>query len=124
MPAVTLGNIAGALDAEFITKSVDTRLSVATALASDLMSDVLAFSNPGSILLTSLASPQAVRTAEVADIHAICFVLGKKPSEDAVRLAEDNSIPLMTTRHSLLSASGILYNMGLVGSEPGGSGEK
>jgi len=115
MAAMTVWKIAAALEAELLTKTADTRRSVNTAYASDLMSDVLAFGSANSILLTSLASAQAVRTAEVADIIAICFVLGKRPDEKAIELAEESNIPLMTTQTSLFSASGILHEMGLSG---------
>ena len=77
------------------------------------MSDVLAYSRPGSLLLTSLVSPQAVRTAEVADITAICFVFGKEPSADMIALAEDGDIPLLVSKYSLYCASGKLYEIGL-----------
>ena len=113
MAAMTVWQIAAALDAELLTKTADTRRSLSTAYASDLMSDVLAFGSANSMLLTSLASAQAVRTAEVADIIAICFVLGKKPDERAVALAEESNIPLMTTQASLFSASVKLHEMGL-----------
>ena len=116
MSTFTVGNIAEALDAELCTRNADTRISVSAACASDLMSDVLAFGAPKSILLTSLASPQAVRTAEVADLLAVCFVLGKTPGEEAIRLAEECNIPLMTTKLSLFSASGVLHKLGLSGS--------
>lgn len=115
MPATTIDSIAKALDAELHTSSADTQRSVQSVCASDLMSDVLAFSSPKSILLTGLASPQTVRTAEVADILAICFVFGKKPGDETIKLAEEINIPLLTTRLSLFSASGVLYEMGMTG---------
>ena len=79
------------------------------------MSDVLAYSRPGSLLLTSLVSPQAIRTAEVADITAICFVFGKEPSADMISLAEEGDITLLVSKYSLYCASGKLYKIGLKG---------
>jgi len=117
MPAIAVAILAKALDAHFHTKNADKWRTVSTACASDLMSDVLAFCSPKSILLTGLASPQAVRTAEVADIAAICFVLGKTPGQEAVKLAEENNIPLMTTALPLFSASAILHGLGLTGDQ-------
>ena len=60
---------------------VDLDIVVPCAGAADLMSDVLAFAEPGSLLLTGLCNPQVVRTAEMADIAAIVFVRGKYPRQ-------------------------------------------
>jgi hypothetical protein len=117
MAAITVSDIAQALHAQFHTKRADARRVVNSACASDLMSDVLAFGQPKSILLTGLTSLQSVRTAEVADITAICFVFGKEPGEETVGLAEESNIPLMTTHHGLFVASGLLYRLGLPGIE-------
>ena len=115
MSAMNVSDIAQALDARMFTSIADTSRNVQSACASDLMSDVLAFSNAKSILLTGLVSLQTVRTAEVADLFAVCFVFGKEPSDETVRLAEASNIPLMSTQLSLFSASGVLYEKGLSG---------
>lgn len=103
------------MQAEIVTKNVSTNCQVELVCASDLMSDVLAFSRPGSVLLTSLVSPQAIRTAEIADISAICFVSGKKPSPDVITAAEECGIPVMVCNYSLYTCSGKLFEIGLLG---------
>jgi predicted transcriptional regulator len=82
----------------------------------DLMSDVLAFIETNSILLTGLNNIQAIRTAEIAEIKAICFVRGKHPSEEMKKLAEVKEIILLSTTLPLFVACGKLYMKGLVGS--------
>lgn len=116
--AVSLQTIQETLHAELITKELSANQLFKVVCASDLMSDVLAYSIPGSLLLTSLASPQAVRTADVADILAICFVFGKQPSEETISLAAETNIPLLVSKYSLFCASGKLYSIGLAGSLP------
>ena len=81
--------------------------------AADLMSDVLAFTSPGSLLLTGLANVQSVITAHVAEVKAIVYVRGKKPDADAVRLAEQKGIPLLTSPLSMFTACGRLFASGL-----------
>lgn len=81
--------------------------------ASDLMSDVLAFSQSGSLLLTGLATAQTVQTAFIADITAIVFVRGKRPNSEVIALAKERKIPLLGTQYSMFEASGILYRAGL-----------
>jgi len=81
--------------------------------ASDLMSDTLAFMPDGSILLTGLVNDQVVRTADMVDCRAVILVRGKRPSPEMVETAEAMDICLLTTNHSMYSASGILYQAGL-----------
>jgi hypothetical protein len=81
----------------------------------DLMSDVLAFIKPASILLTGLANAQVVRTAVVADIRAIVYVRNKQPDPKAVELAREGGIPLLSTPLLMFEACGRLYARGLKG---------
>ena len=79
------------------------------------MSDVLTFIKSNSLLLTGITNPQVIRTAEISDIPAICFVRGKKPQTKTIKLASEKKIPLFTTVFSLYEACGRLYNKGLFG---------
>ena len=72
-------NIVNILKAEILAEG-DLQEEVKTACGSDMMSDVLAFVKDQSVLLTGLVNPQVVRTAEMMDIAAICFVRGKTPA--------------------------------------------
>jgi len=90
-------------------------MEVKTAFGADLMSDVLAFAKPGSLLLTGLTNPQFVRTSDVLDIAAILMVRGKIPLPETIRLAEELRIPLLTTKYILFEAVGRLYTRGIVG---------
>ncbi len=83
--------------------------------ASDLMSDVLAFTKPGSALLTGLCSSQVIRTAEMLDLKAIFFVRNKKPDAVAIALAEEMGLPLFSSPYPLYEACGILYKAGIPG---------
>ena len=113
--SITLGKVQETLIAECLTDNPPVERLVLVGCASDLMSDVLAFSRPQAILLTGLTSPQAVRTAEIADVVAICFAFGKQPPGETVALAEKISIPLFVTQFTLYAASGRLYEIGLPG---------
>ncbi|MFH1016588.1 MAG: DRTGG domain-containing protein [Pseudomonadota bacterium] len=102
------------LDGEIIWGAkLISEAEVSGCFAADLMSDVLAFSRPGSLLLTGLTSVQAVHTADVAELKGIVFVSGKKPPEAVVELARKKEIPLVRTRHGLFDACGILAKAGI-----------
>jgi predicted transcriptional regulator len=93
--------------------NLDTRITYVAS--SDLMSDVLAFSKPHALLMTGLVNPHVVHAAEMADLAAILFVRGKRPTPDVIKLAEEKGIPLITARHSMFELSGRLYQAGLSG---------
>ena len=90
-------------------------LEFACGGAADLMSDVLAFARPDSLLLTGLTHPQVVRTAEMAGILALVFVRGKRPPPETAALAAEVGIPLLGTQYKMYEACGRLYAAGLPG---------
>jgi len=101
------------IDGTLLTDTNIDGKEIAGAMGADLMSDVLTSIKPSSVLLTGLCNPQVVRTALIADIHAIVFVRGKNPAKETVDLANEEEIPLITTFHGLFDVCGILYNAGL-----------
>ena len=112
---MTLEDVRRILEAQVITGADLLDQEVKMACGSDLMSDVLSFVKPESLLLTGLTNPQVVRTAEMADISAICFVRGKRPDQDTVKLAQSKNIPLLTTPVPMFESCGRLWKQGLPG---------
>jgi predicted transcriptional regulator len=90
-------------------------IEVEHCFSADLMSDVLGRTHANGILITGLTNPQAVRTADIADIKAVCVVRGKQPDADSVALAKEKDIPLFVTKLTMFEACGILYLKGLRG---------
>jgi hypothetical protein len=88
-------------------------LEVKNACGADLMSDVLAFSNEKTLLLTGLTNPQVVRTAEMVGIQVIIFVRGKEPQIETISLANQFNIFLYSTDKPLFEACGLLYKNGI-----------
>ena len=95
--------------------AVDRDVEVEVVVASDGMSEILAFSSPHALMLTGLTNVQSVRTAVVADVHAIVYVRGKRPSERVLELARENCIPVLATSLGMFESCGILYVAGLQG---------
>ena len=84
--------------------------------ASDLMSDVLAMvteTNEETVLVTGLANPQTLRTAEMLDISLVVLVRNKILTEDLIDQAQDHGIQIMTTKFSMYETCGLLYGKGL-----------
>ena len=112
---MTLREIQELLDAEILCGLEFLDKKIESVFASDLMSDVLAFANEKTLLLTGLVNAHTIRTAEMLDISAIVFVRGKKPDEETLELAKENKMVIMSTKHIMYVSSGILYTNNLKG---------
>lgn len=94
------------------TRADDT---VESACGCDLMSDVLAFTRPGSVLLTGLVNSQVIRTAEMLDLKGIVFVRDKQPDERTIQMAQSLDLVLILSPYPLYESCGRLYAAGLSG---------
>jgi predicted transcriptional regulator len=110
---LTLEEITSLLECEVITGEKLLGQDLQEVCAADLMSDVLAFAVPGSILLTGLRNVQSVITAHVAEVKAIVYVRGKVPDQEAINLAAQKRIPLLSCPLSMFEACGRLHQKGL-----------
>ena len=81
--------------------------------SSDMMSDVLAYAEDHSVLVTGLCNPQVIRTAEMLDMACIIFVRGKVPDEQMCRLAKERDMVILLTSSSMFTTCGLLYQAGL-----------
>lgn len=108
-----LSEIARLLECEVVAGKKNVGLSVEEICAADLMSDVLAFTTPGALLLTGLTNVQSVITAHVAEVKAIVYLRGKRPDADAIKLADQKGIPLLASPLSMYAACGRLFEKGL-----------
>jgi len=110
---MNLQEIKEILEAEIFAGDDFLDKEIKMAGGSDLMSDVLAFVKPGGLLLTGLTNPQVVRTAEMAELEAICFVRGKIPGKETIELAEAKKVPLLGTHLSMFASCGRLFEKGM-----------
>ena len=93
-----------ALEASVIAGEDKLETVVEHVYASDLMSDVLAFGRPNSILFTVLATQQAVISAHMAEFKAVVFLRGKKSKDGSHKFAQDNNMALLSTRFDMYDA--------------------
>lgn len=107
---MTIQEIANAIEGIVL---LPTDAEVHYGVASDLMSDVLTLDGDDIVLLTGLATVQAIRTAEMADIPVVVFLRGKQIGNDILKMAADSNIGVVACHHSLFNASGRLYAAGI-----------
>ena len=101
---MTARDVQKILGARVLTGEEFLDREITSACASDMMSDVLAFSKDHSVLITGLCNPQVIRTAEMLDIVCVIFVRRKQ-----------RELIVMETGHRMFSTCGMLYSAGLGG---------
>jgi len=98
---IKIGIVKEALNATVLEGEVQLEETVEHIYASDLMSDVLAFGLPNSLLLTGLATKQAVISAHMAEFKGVVFLRGKCPKDGADIYARDKHLVLLSTKHDM-----------------------
>lgn len=110
---MTIADAIEVLDGQYFCGKDLADQTIEAACGADLMSDVMAFVKERVLLLTGLVNPQVIRTAELLDIKAICFVRGKHPSLDMLDMATHAGIVLAGTKRPMYISCGTLYEAGL-----------
>ncbi len=112
---MTIADMVRVLNARVLRGAEKLDTPVYTACCSDLMSDVLAFVDEKTVLITGLTNPHVIRTSEMLDLKCLVFVRGKVPTEDILDSAEEQGLVVITTKATAFSACGLLYDIGLRG---------
>lgn len=110
-----LAEIRDILQCEVLTGEDGLSVEVETVVASDGMSEILAFARPGALMITGLTNIQSVRTADIANVRAVVYIRGKRPNDAVIELARKTNIPVLATRLGMFDVCGILYEQGLKG---------
>jgi len=89
-------DIVATLKARVICKSstFDT-IEPESVIVSDLMSDVLMMEKPVPLLVTSLSTDQAIRTASMVDAAGVVIAQNKPLAEKIGKLAEELDVTLL-----------------------------
>jgi len=108
-----INEIVQIVEGKLLTPEINPELEIKGGFAGDLMSDVLASIRPESVLITGLSNPQVIRTAIIADARAIIFARGKKLSPETIHLAEQEKMPIISSKLGLYEISGRLMRANL-----------
>ena len=109
---MTFKEIAITLGCKILVKT-DTFDSVIieNVVAGDLMSEVLVAEGEKTILVSSLAMDQLVRTAHIVDSLGVLIVNNKMPLETTKKLAQEFKLNLLATDLSLFETCAILWDL-------------
>lgn len=112
---MTIADMVSVLHARVLCGEERLATPVYTACCSDLMSDVLAFVNEKTVLITGLTNHHVLRTADMLDLKCLVFARGKVPGEELLEQAQEQGLVVMTTPETAFTACGLLYQAGLRG---------
>lgn len=110
-----LSEIKELLQCEVLTGEDDLQFDVLQVVASDGMSEILAFAKSKELMITGLTNIQSIRTADIAGVCAVLYCRGKRPDRKAIEFAKQKRIPVLVTEMVMFDICGILYNKGLKG---------
>jgi hypothetical protein len=103
---MNLNQIAAALDAELEHGPKGwERINIESVFASDLMSDVLMSDRDEMLLITSLSTEQAIRSAGIVGSEAVVIANNKTVTNGMVELAREQGIALFRTKLPKYEAS-------------------
>ncbi len=85
---------------ELVVKASGAERRIRHVVASDLMSDVLIVDEEDMLLLTSLASDQVLRTAQIVGAAGVIVMNGKPLPSSMVNVARELGLSLATCRLS------------------------
>lgn len=101
---IVISKVKDILNAEILCGEEHINGTVDGVYASDLMSDVLAYGNAGSIMLTGLCTKQAIITAFLALFKAIVFIRGKAPTAEMIAFAKEKHLVVLMTEEDMFEA--------------------
>ena len=81
--------------------------------AGDLLSDVLANPNRGNIWITLQIHQNIIAVASSKDLSGIIIINGRKPEEETLIKADEEKIPVLSSKLQTYEIVGRLFEMGI-----------
>jgi hypothetical protein len=103
------------LDVKAASRHLDRE--VKSGYVSDLLSDVLAHADEGTLWVTLHIHQNIVAVAMHKDLAGIILVQGRQPEQDTIVKAEEENIPILVSSLSAFELVGRLYKAGIRGAE-------
>jgi len=105
-----VGDLVEKIEGEVLAKgNLDTEIK--GCYVSDLLSDVLANSQPGNLWVTQHTHPNVVAVAAVKDISGVLIVGGKPIDPETLKRAQTEKVNLVVCKLSAFEAAGVVYNL-------------
>lgn len=92
-----LDALAKTLDAKVIVPPSREHADVGTVSAGDRISDLLAHSGEGTVIVSRLGTTSLIHAAALVDAAAVCLVAGADPSEEMAEMAAEHGVALLVS---------------------------
>ncbi|OHD66414.1 MAG: serine kinase [Spirochaetes bacterium RBG_13_51_14] len=99
------------LELKSTAESLDA--DVTRAYAGDILSDVMAHATEGSLWITLQTHANIVPVALLKSLAGIVLVNGGQPENDTLAKANNEKVPILTTRLTAFEIIGRLYKLGI-----------
>lgn len=106
---MTLHDVVDALNLNVLTDGVDLDRPVKNGYTCDLLSAVLASAQEGDLWITIQRHRNIIAVAKVASLSGIILAGGIRLTDEVIRKAEEEGVPLLSTKDQSFTASGRLY---------------
>jgi predicted transcriptional regulator len=103
------------LNLELTSTSTALDAEVQYAYASDILSDVMSHAKDGSVWITLQTHRNIVSVAELKSFAGIILIGGRKPDDETLKKANEENIPILSTKLSTFEIVGKLYELGIRG---------
>jgi predicted transcriptional regulator len=110
-----LDEVRDVLECEVLAGEEDLGIDIQRVVASDGMSEILAFANSRELMITGLTNIQSIRTADIAGCSAVVYCRGKRPDNKVIEFAKNKRIPVLVTRMVMFDICAVLAGKGLKG---------
>jgi predicted transcriptional regulator len=110
---VEIATIVGLLNGELLAGDGKLPLTMRSAIASDLLSEVLAHGQAGELWFTLHTHLNVIAVARLRNLGAVILTGGYQPGADVIAKAETERIPLIATPCSTWEAIVRLCKAGL-----------
>jgi serine kinase of HPr protein (carbohydrate metabolism regulator) len=108
-----LKTIVDKLDLEVAAGAGGLERDVTGGYVSDLLSDVMANAGAGALWITIQTHANIAAVCSLNDLAGVVVTNGKKPSEDTLAKAEEESVNVLLYAGSSFDLAGQLYKMGV-----------
>ncbi len=110
-----LSEIKDLLQCEVLAGEEDLSAEILQVVASDGMSEILAYAKSHDLMVTGLTNIQSIRTADIAGVGAVVYCRGKRPDRKVIEFARQKRIPVLLTPMVMFDICGVLHARGLKG---------
>ena len=108
---MTLKEITEKLQLKVLSAEDKLDVEVAGGYTSDLLSDVIANGQKGTLWITLQTHQNIIAVAKLKDLAGIIIINNREPDEDTLAKAKEENVPLLCSGDIAYEISGKLYKL-------------